>query len=190
MALPAPEQTVEIHDEATSLMVLLQDLLQLARSNGSDVAREPLDRGSVADEVCRQYRDRVGARQFGVEHDPSGTIVHGHLPSLRRLLMILLDNAIQHTTGAVSIEVAIRTAGADVVLSVADTGEGIPADKVHRVFDRFYRADPSRSRAKGGLGLGLSIAKWIAESHGGVIEARSENGKGSTFSVRFPRAHV
>ena len=68
--------------------------------------------------------------------------------------------------------------------------EGIPEDKIHRVFDRFYRADPSRTRSKGGFGLGLSIAKWIAESHGGVIEARSENGKGSTFSVRFPRAHV
>ena len=180
----------EIHDETTSLTELLQDLLQLARSDGSDIATEPLDLGSVADEVCQQYRDRAGKRRLDLEQDPSGAIVHGHLPSLRRLLIILLDNAIQHTTEAVSIEVAIRTAGDDVVLSVADTGEGIPEDKIHRVFDRFYRADPSRSRSKGGFGLGLSIAKWIAESHGGVIEARSENGKGSTFSVRLRRAHV
>ena len=78
----------------------------------------------------------------------------------------------------------------DSTLSVADTGEGIPEDEIHRVFDRFYRADPSRSRSKGGFGLGLSIAKWIAESHGGIIAARSENGKGSTFSVRFPQAHA
>ncbi len=180
----------EIQAEATSLTELLQDLLKLARSNGSDVATEPVDLRSVANEICRQYRDRTGARRLDFANDRSEAIVRGHPPSLRRLLMILLDNAIQHTPETVSIEVVIRTASDQVVLSVSDTGEGIPEDKIHRVFDRFYRADPSRSRSKGGFGLGLSIAKWIVGSHGGIIEARSENGKGSTFSVRLPQAHV
>ncbi len=72
------------------------------------------------------------------------------------------------------------------MLSVSDTGEGIPADELSRVFDRFYRLDRARSRSEGGSGLGLSIAKWITESHGGVITASSEVGKGTTFQVRLP----
>ena len=73
------------------------------------------------------------------------------------------------------------------MLSVADTGEGIPPGELNRIFDRFYRFDSSRNRSKGGFGLGLSIAKWICESHGGTITVTSEVGKSSVFQVCLPR---
>jgi two-component system OmpR family sensor kinase len=114
-------------------------------------------------------------------------VLTGHAPSLRRLLVILLDNALEHTPADASIRVAVHDEADALVLSVADTGEGIPPEHLNRVFDRFYRIDSSRSRFGGGFGLGLSIAKWIVESHGGNIGVMSEVGKGTTFIARLPR---
>ena len=117
-------------------------------------------------------------------------VVEGYEPSLRRLLVTLLDNAVQHTPAEASIGVTLQSFDEHLMLSVSDTGEGIPADELGRVFDRFYRLDHARSRSEGGSGLGLSIAKWITESHGGVITASSEVGKGTTFQVRLPRCQT
>jgi len=106
---------------------------------------------------------------------------------LRRLLVILVDNAVQHTPANASIRVVIRDEQEVVVLSVVDTGQGITSEHLSRIFDRFYRVDPSRNRSKGGFGLGLSIAKWIVDYHQGTITATSEVGNGTTLSVRLSR---
>ena len=179
----------EIHDEAQRLTHLIEDLLTLARTDGGTEAPPPsrVDLGSLVGEVCRQYRRLNNRRTLDVQVETPDAVVEGYEPSLRRLLVILLDNAVQHTPAEASISVTLQSFHDHLMLSVSDTGEGIPADELSRAFDRFYRLDRARSRSDGGSGLGLSIAKWIAESHGGVITASSEVGKGTTFRVQLPR---
>jgi signal transduction histidine kinase len=113
-------------------------------------------------------------------------MVRGHDPALRRLLLVLLENARAHTERG-WIEVLVADEPDSFVLEVRDTGEGIPAEALDRVFDRFFRVDAARSRAEGRLGVGLSIAKRIAELHGAEIVVTSRVGVGSEFRVRFPR---
>ncbi len=112
--------------------------------------------------------------------------MEGHELSLRRLLVILLDNALDHTPPRGSVVVLVTGEGANVQVSVEDSGDGIPEQELEKVFDRFYRVDPARSRSSGGFGLGLSIAKWVVESHGGSIRATNQVGKGSAFTVLLP----
>jgi len=100
----------------------------------------------------------------------------------------LLENAIAHTAKGGVITVGARQQGNWVEVSVTDTGEGIPPEDLPNIFERFYRVDKSRTRATGGSGLGLTIAKRLVEAHGGKIEAQSEPGKGSRFSFTVPVA--
>ena len=178
----------EIHDEAKRLSELIEDLLTLARADDAHVApMAEVDLGALADSVCNQYQRRTNGRTLEWNVGESNLAVQGHEPSLRRLLIILLDNAVQHTPTDASIQVSVRGNTDQLVFSVADKGEGIPSQELTRIFDRFYRVDPARNRAKGGGGLGLSIAKWISESHGGTITVSSEIGEGSVFQVSLPR---
>jgi signal transduction histidine kinase len=105
---------------------------------------------------------------------------------VRRALLILIDNAVKYTPRGGSIEVELSTRHGFAVVSVTDTGIGIAKDDILHIFDRFWRVDKARSREDGGAGLGLSIAKWIVERHGGSIEVETEPGKGSMFSIRLP----
>jgi two-component system sensor histidine kinase SenX3 len=98
----------------------------------------------------------------------------------------LLDNAIRHTPSGGKIGAELEVVGDEAVLSISDTGEGIPTRDVDRVFERFYRVDTARARATGGTGLGLAIVKHVVESHGGAVSVQSELGAGSTFTVRLP----
>ncbi len=105
---------------------------------------------------------------------------------LKQLLLILLDNAIKYTPLGGRVSVSLRRSDAGAELTVRDTGVGIPAEALPHVFERFYRADPARSRDPGGTGLGLPIAQWIVEQHGGRITLDSEPGKGTTVAVLLP----
>jgi signal transduction histidine kinase len=98
----------------------------------------------------------------------------------------LIENAVKHTTEGDTIEVAVRHADDRVVVSVRDTGAGIRAADLNRIFDRFARADPGRSRHTGGAGLGLSIVRAIAEAHGGSVDVDSTEGAGTTFEISLP----
>jgi signal transduction histidine kinase len=104
--------------------------------------------------------------------------------------MILLDNGIKFTPRGGVVRVDVRPNGTAVTLAVTDTGIGIPAEQLPHIFERFFRGDPSRTRESGGesvgAGLGLSIADWIVEAHGGSISAHSEPGKGTRLSVELP----
>ena len=99
-----------------------------------------------------------------------------------------MDNAAKYTPCGGSVRVALSQADGFAVASVSDTGIGIDPEDIPRVFDRFWRADRARSREQGGAGLGLSIAKWIVDMHGGSISTESEPGKGSVFTIRVPLA--
>ena len=102
---------------------------------------------------------------------------------VRRLILNLLDNAIRYTPGGGKVAAKLEADSGDLRIVVSDNGIGIPPDAAPHVFERFYRADQARSREQGGFGLGLSIVKWIAESHKGTVQLSSQPGVGSTFTV-------
>jgi two-component system, OmpR family, sensor kinase len=114
--------------------------------------------------------------------------VLGDRVRIRQIVDNLLANTRIHTPAGTPVNLGVETIGSDVVLSVADQGPGISSSDQARIFERFWRADPARSRAKGGTGLGLAIVASLVESQGGSIEVVSELGAGATFHVRFPLA--
>jgi heavy metal sensor kinase len=187
---PASRETFgEILAESEEAALLLEDMLTLARADAghADAVFEPLDLAEVLTETCEKIRPLANAKRQALDTaaDP-GASISGDRSSLRRLLWILLDNAVKYTPEGGRIGVALCAAGSEATVIVRDTGIGIPAAMQPRIFDRFYRADPSRSQVDG-AGLGLSIAKWIAEVHRATISVQSKEGKGTTFQVAFPR---
>ena len=179
-----------VNADADRMIRLVSSLLTLARADAGQVAihRENVAlRGVVQDAAdhVRPEADRSGVslivqpgNDVGVQADPD---------LLLQLTLNLLDNAVKYTAvNSGSVQVSLRNTGTFAELVVADTGPGIPPEHLPRIFDRFYRVDKARSRADGGAGLGLSISRWIAEAHGGSIEAQSAPGEGSRFTVRLP----
>jgi two-component system, OmpR family, sensor histidine kinase SenX3 len=177
-----------LHRESVRLARIVSDLLDLSRLETERPRFEPvrLDR-IVNDEVARLRED---ARQAGVTMDVNAepTSVRGSRKDLALLVRNLLDNAIRYSDRGGSVRVETESENGHAVVSVADSGAGIPSRDLPRIFERFYRVDRARSRETGGTGLGLSIARHVAEQHGGVIEADSELGRGSVFRVRLPRS--
>ena len=113
-------------------------------------------------------------------------MVSGDREALERLVINLLDNAVKYNRIGGSVTVRLSANNGEATLEVADTGIGIPAGSLNRVFERFYRVDKGRSREEGGTGLGLAIVKHVAQLHGGRVEVTSDLGRGSQFTVRLP----
>ncbi len=181
----------QIAHESERETQLIEDLLTLARSDaaGSAFPLEPLDLVPLVREVAAQASllAEAGGLRMEVTLPAHAPFVQGNSAALRRLVLILLDNAIKFTAPGGSVAVSLT--GAPVpTLAIRDTGAGIAPEVLPHIFERFYRADPSRNRDAGGSGLGLAIAKWIAERHHASIEALSVPGQGSEFTVRFPSA--
>jgi len=124
--------------------------------------------------------------QLKLENDPPAIALNGNQELIRRLILNLLDNAVKYTPAGGEISLALARENGHAEIVVRDTGIGIPESAQPRVFDRFYRVDKARARAMGGAGLGLSIAQWIVEVHGGEISLLSTLGHGSTFTVVLP----
>jgi signal transduction histidine kinase len=125
---------------------------------------------------------------FTEELAKESLVVQGDAQALRRLVLILIDNAVKYTTAPGAVQVRLGSSDRNAVLEVQDTGIGITPDDLPHIFERFYRADPARGSDSGGAGLGLSIAQWIAQQHGGEIAVESRPGRGSTFRVSLPMA--
>jgi signal transduction histidine kinase len=130
-------------------------------------------------------RPLADARRLKIQCELAPVQISGDAEKLQRVLVNLLTNAVRYNREDGEIRVTARAEGNQAVLSIADTGVGISAADLPRIFERFYRADKARTGA-GNSGLGLSICKAIVEAHGGTIEAASEPGKGSVFTVRLP----
>jgi len=143
------------------------------------------------DEPLAAARKLAEARGLSFEARlPDGPCqVIGDSAALRRLAMILIDNAMKYTPAPASVEVTVENRGSSAVLEVQDSGIGISSEDLPHIFERFYRADKVRGR-DGGAGLGLAIAKWIVEQHRGEIRVESMPGQGSTFRVYLPLAGV
>ena len=179
---------VVLESERTSRLV--EDLLLLARADAGlpALSLERLELTPLVRDVCQQGQVLAEARQLQIstEAPEDPVYVEANDPALRRLLLLLLDNAVKYTPAGGRITVSVGSDSAGATVAVRDTGIGIADSALPHVFERFYRADESRNRDAGGTGLGLAIAKWIAERHHASLEAQSVVGEGSTFRVRFP----
>jgi heavy metal sensor kinase len=171
---------------------LVENLLLIAKadSGAAQLRREQIDLVAAVDEACAQARllARVKGVALATELPERSIWVTGDGHALRRLFLILLDNAVKYTPAGGRCEVRLVENGTEVIATVADTGIGISASDLPHVFERFYRVDRARSREQGGAGLGLAIGRWIAEAHGGGIFAESALDGGSSFRVHLPRA--
>jgi two-component system, OmpR family, phosphate regulon sensor histidine kinase PhoR len=179
-----------IREHALRLGRLTDDLLKLAQIEAGQMQREmrPVAIAEIID-PCMEVT-RIKAEQKGLslqaEYDGHLPPLLGDVRSFQEILQNLLDNAVRYTSAGGRILVNATVEGAEVKLSVADNGIGIPKADQDRIFERFYRADAARSRESGGTGLGLSIVKHLVESNGGRIRVESEVGQGSTFYVYLP----
>jgi len=181
-----------IREHALRLGRLTDDLLKLAQIEAGHMQREtePVSVKDVVDpcmEVMRIKADQKGLL-LEAEYGSDLPMLMGDARSFQEILQNLLDNAVRYTPRGGRIRVKAAVEESEVVLSVADTGIGIPKAEQDRIFERFYRADAARSRESGGTGLGLSIVKHLVEAHGGRIRIDSEVGQGSTFFVYLPQA--
>jgi len=180
-----------ICEESERLGRLLESLLVLARADqGQSLMLDAIDLDDVLLDAAERIAPR--ARQEGVHLSvtPSdGDRVIGDASLLTQLLVNLLENAVRHTPagGRVTLSAARAATTGQMVLTVADTGEGIAPEHLPRLFDRFYRVDSARSRGTGGFGLGLAICQWIVQAHRGTIVVRGAPGVGTTFEIRLPR---
>ena len=184
----------DIRDEILRLERLAGDLLTLARSDLGELglAVAPLDLLGCAQEAVQRVQPIASDSGISVTVERVGepVVVEADPDRLQQVLLILLDNAIKHTPRGGEVCVSTRRQGADALLDVIDTGEGIPADQLDQVFNRFVRVDAARSRTHGGAGLGLSIAKSLVEAHGGDLSIASTLGEGTRVTVRLPRAEL
>jgi two-component system, OmpR family, sensor kinase len=174
--------------EAIRMGRLIDDLLLLARlDQGRPLERAPVDLGGLVDDSVLDARAIDPERT--IETDlATGITVLGDEHRLHQVLANLLGNALRHSPRTAAVRVSLARRDRVGVLEVHDDGPGMPADVAARAFERFYRADPSRARASGGVGLGLSIVAAVAAAHGGSVSARSEAGAGATFEVVLPLA--
>jgi two-component system OmpR family sensor kinase len=177
-----------VRDESRRLSRLVEDMLTLARADagGHQMRRARLYLDDVIADCRRAVAVLAADRGIAIHAEPPDTlVVNGDEQLLRQMLLNLLQNAIQNTPPGGTVTVRAETAGDSVTLSVADTGRGIAAADRERIFDRFVQLDPSRSGS--GTGLGLPIARWIAEAHGGTLTLESSGSAGSVFRVSLPR---
>jgi len=171
---------------------LVEDLLLLARGDNHALAvrREVFDVAETACEVTEIAQAMATGRDITVTNEIAASVhVDGDPGYTRQVLLNLTANAVRHTERG-SVTISARRRGDAVDIAVADTGDGIPPEDLPLIFDRFYRVEKSRSRAHGGVGLGLSIVRMLTELQGGTVTVESELGRGSTFTVQLPAAPI
>lgn len=168
---------------------LVDNLLLIANadSGAEKLGKAPVDIAESVREVAAEAAVLARAKDIALETrlPPDAFWVEGDRQALRRLFLILLDNAVKYTPAGGRVEVRVSARGGNAAVSVADSGIGIAPEHLPRIFDRFYRVDRARSRREGGAGLGLAIGRWIAEAHGGSLTVASEAGRGSCFTFEL-----
>ena len=189
---PTPETIDILHAQAIHLSQLVEDLRLLAQVESGDLQLRlaPTQMAELLQSSVEAVRPRAEGKgvALALEAVPSLPPVELDATRIAQVIGNLLENAITHTPEGGSVSVSARADGNGIAVTVSDTGPGIPSEDLPRIFDRFYRADPSRARSTGGSGLGLTIARRLIEAHGGAIEVDSVLGEGSNFTVRLPSA--
>lgn len=167
---------------------IVNDLLLLSAldSGKADSSRRPLDLSDLTTEICELIQPLISDKQITLSLcKDDKTIVLGDRTEMSQVVLNLLDNAIKYTPTGGSIAVKVRKENGSGVISVQDSGPGIPAEDLPHIFERFYRVDKSRSGDSGGTGLGLAIVERIVESHNGEIQVISKEGSGSLFTIKI-----
>ncbi len=187
----AQHAALVIHDEAGRLHRMVESLLDIARIEAGqlDMLRHTVQLGDVLRVVAESLSVKAREKGVGLAVDVPEALprIAGDGDRLAQVFTNLIDNALRHTpSGGLVTLSAAPDAGGAIVVTVRDTGEGIPPGDLSRVFERFYQVDKSRQGRRTGTGLGLSIARQIVEAHGGTIDAASTVGQGTTFTVRLP----
>jgi signal transduction histidine kinase len=178
------EDAAVIADELSRLRRLADRLLLLAGSEDpAFLHRRTIDLETLLVDATHRWTTTPRRWQLGAVEEATVSVDEDRLALA---LDALIENAVNHTRPEDSIELSVRRRGGHALISVADTGSGIPPEDLGRLFDRFARADPGRSRDTGGFGLGLSIVKAIVQAHGGDIDVRSREGVGTTFTISLP----
>lgn len=183
------ESLALIKDEAERLSRIVENLFMLARQPvEAPILKELVRLDEIVSDCARAAQ--VLATQKGlrlkIAGSPREITVPGDDEMLKRMLRNLLDNAVKYTPAGGEITITVASQNGEAQIVVSDTGIGIPVADQSRIFDRFYRVDKARSRALGGAGLGLSIARWIVAGHGGSLSVESAPGRGSSFKVKLP----
>lgn len=190
--LAAPEDVsgfaARIQAEAARLLALIEDVMNLSRldEGAATEAREDVELRALAGEVASRFDAAAAARDVQITVNGCDAHVNGVRRVLDEMLSNLIDNAVKYNVAGGSVAVSVQDAPDGARLTVSDTGIGIPAEHRDKVFERFYRVDKSHSKQTGGTGLGLSIVKHGAALHGATVELESEEGRGTSVTLRFP----
>lgn len=197
-ALESPDLTMEqragfeerLRKQQARMEALVGDLLSLSRLEGrhADVQEEPISLEASVREIFSLLEPAASEGGVSLKSEvTSGFVVHADRELLDTALKNLVDNGIRYNREGGEVCVRVHEESGETVIEVEDTGEGIPAAHLDRIFERFYRVDPHRSREKGGTGLGLAIVKHAASQLGGRVTVESQPGRGSTFRIHLPR---
>lgn len=186
-----PETWRLLRAETDRLTRLVADLAELWRAEAHDIALRPgpVDLQAVVAEVAEQFAPLAATRQLEIERSGPAAMAHADRDRVAQVVANYLSNAIRHAPAGSAISIVTGASGDRVVVAVRDLGPGLSADQVEAVFERFYRVDPARRRAEGGAGIGLAIARALAEAMGGRAWAeRPAEGPGVTFILELPAA--
>jgi len=187
---PDTDAIRSLNEEASLLSQLVDDLQELSFADAGELKLvcQSVDIADLISQTVSTMQTRIATKEVSVSIDLPDKLPPVNIDSQRisQVLRNLLENAVAHSAKDGAITVTARQQDDWVEVAVTDTGEGIPAEDLANIFERFYRVDKSRTRTTGGSGLGLTIAKRLVEAHGGRIEVQSEPGKGSTFSFNLP----
>ncbi len=179
-----------IRKNASRMHTLIDDILDLTAIEGGNVQLRaaPVDLHELVNDVCASLPNQANAHKVSLRNDvPPGTLVYADGRRLEQMLTNLIDNGIKFSRENGTVSISYQSGTRDQII-VQDNGDGIPAQHLERLFERFYRADRARSRELGGTGLGLAIVKHLALLHGGEVTVSSELGKGSTFIIHLPKS--
>ncbi len=186
------EEIARLSDQTRHLTTLVDDLHELAQAEAHELNldKRPTDLVALVKDTASAFQPVATAQEVTLRVELLGTIppsVNVDRDRIRQILNNLLSNALRHTPAAGEIWVTVQQVQQAFCITIRDTGTGIAAPHLDRVFDRFYRTDGGRSREKGGTGLGLAIVRALTDAHGGQVSVASEGlGKGSTFTVHLP----
>lgn len=193
--IPAgPDTWRTLREQTGRLRRLVDDIDSVSRAEERrlDLRRETVRLDDAVDDALRAAAVVFADKGVALDHrrDPAPVAVRADPDRLREIIDNLLGNALRHTPAGGTVTVTTAGRPREVDVTVADTGEGIAAEHLNHLFDRFYRVDPARGRHGGGSGIGLTIARALAQAHGGSLHAASDGvGRGAVFTLTLPRAH-
>ena len=182
----------KLENESGRLSQLVQEIIQLSRLQETDALSNPqiVSIDGVVSEAMERMEVEAKSRQITLSRGGErGLEVYGDYSLLVTAVRNLLDNAVRYSKVHSRVSIGVSSSSDVVSIAVVDAGQGIPQEYQERVFERFFRGDEARSRETGGTGLGLSIVKHVAEDHGGKVSLWSEEGRGSTFTMKLPKAY-